>query len=149
MADGAPADLAEAIATLLPMTLLPDILQIADDTGVSLTRTAQSYFAVTERLKVGTLLVAAERVVVTDPYEAMALSRAIGDLAQARRAITVAALTAHKDEEDPVAAWQEGSRDRVQRVIGELATLTEKGEATLAKLTVAAGLLGDLVRLSA
>ncbi|WP_075635944.1 NAD-glutamate dehydrogenase [Rhizobium rhizosphaerae] len=148
-ADGAPADLAEAIATLLPMTLLPDILQIADDTGVSLTRTAQSYFAVTERLKVGALLVAADRVVVTDPYEAMALSRAIGDLAQARRAITIAALTAHKDEEDPVAAWQEHARERVQRVIGELSTLTEKGEATLAKLTVAAGLLGDLVRLSA
>ncbi|OLP60386.1 NAD-glutamate dehydrogenase [Xaviernesmea oryzae] len=146
MAEGAPADIAETIATLLPLTLVPEILQISDDTGVSLTRTAQSYFAVTERLKVGQLLVSAERVTFTDPYEAMALSRSIGDLAQARRAITVAALTAHKDEEDPVAAWQDASRDRVQRVAADLTTLTGKGEATLAKLSVAAGLLGDLAR---
>ena len=76
----------------------------------------------------------------------MALSRAVSDIAAARRDITAAALREQKKERSPVAAWEESERVRVAQATGQLRLLTEKGETTLAKITVAAGLLNDLAR---
>ncbi|KQR79328.1 NAD-glutamate dehydrogenase [Rhizobium sp. Leaf341] len=141
---GVPQELAQDISRLVLITLVPEIMQISSVAGTSLGRTAQSYFAVTQSLKVGRLLAAAERIITTDPFEAMALARSTSDIADARRAITIAALTQRKDEEQPVLAWQEGDADRFNRVVSQLTQMTEKGETTLAKITVAAGLLSDL-----
>ena len=141
---GVPAALAEEIAALAVMTFVPEIMQIAADTGVTLARTAQSYFGVTQNLRIARLLAAAERVSATEQYEAMALSRSINDIATARKDITIAALTGNKDDRNPVSAWQESDRIRISRVSDQLTLLTEKGETTLAKITVAAGLLSDL-----
>ena len=143
---GVPAALAEEIASLAVMTFVPEIIQIAADTGVSLTRTAQSYFGVTQNLRIARLLAAAERVSATEQYEAMALSRSINDIATARKDITIAALTDKKDERNPVAAWRDSDNSRISRVTDQLTQLTEKGETTLAKITVAAGLLSDLAQ---
>jgi len=76
----------------------------------------------------------------------MALSRAVGDIGTARRDITIAALVEHKGDRNPVLAWQDRDRQRVATVGDQLRLLTEKGETTLAKVTVAAGLLSDLAR---
>ena len=76
----------------------------------------------------------------------MALTRAVADIATARRDITVAALVEQKKERNPILAWQEQDRERVARAGDQLKLLTEKGETTLAKITVAAGLLSDLAR---
>ncbi|KQS71997.1 NAD-glutamate dehydrogenase [Rhizobium sp. Leaf371] len=141
---GVPEALARDISQLFLITLVPEIMQISAVAGTSLGRTAQSYFAVTQSLKVGRLLAAAERIITTDPYEAMALARSTSDIADARRAITIAALTQRKGEKQPVLAWQEGAADRFNRVVTQLTQMTEKGETTLAKITVAAGLLSDL-----
>jgi glutamate dehydrogenase len=141
---GVPEALARDIAQLFLITLVPDIMQISSVAGTPLGRTAQSYFAVTQGLKVGRLLTSAERIATTDLYEAMALARSTSDIADARRAITIAALTKRKGETDPVLAWQTGDAERFNRVVTQLAQMTEKGEMTLAKITVAAGLLSDL-----
>ncbi|MGX1259194.1 NAD-specific glutamate dehydrogenase [Sinorhizobium fredii] len=143
---GVPAKLAEEIAELSMMTLVPEIMQIATVTGEPLNRTAQGYFAVTETLRVNRLLTAADRVPATEQFEAMALTRAVADIATARRDITVAALVEQKRERNPILAWQEQDRERVSRAGDQLKLLTEKGETTLAKITVAAGLLSDLAR---
>jgi glutamate dehydrogenase len=143
---GIPAKLAEEIAELSMMTLVPEIMQIATVTGEPLNRTAQGYFAVTETLRVNRLLAAADRVPATEQFEAMALTRAVADIATARRDITVAALVEQKRDRNPVLAWQEQDRERVSRAGDQLKLLTEKGETTLAKITVAAGLLSDLAR---
>ena len=55
-------------------------------------------------------------------------------------------LTDKKDERNPVGAWQDGDLSRISRVTDQLTQLTEKGETTLAKITVAAGLLSDLAQ---
>lgn len=57
-----PATLAGEIADLVLMTLVPEIMQIASDTGISLDRTAQGYFAVTDALRIDRLLSAAEHI---------------------------------------------------------------------------------------
>ncbi len=143
---GVPAALAEEIASLAVMTFVPEIIQISADTGVTLARTAQSYFGVTQNLRIAKLMAAAERVSATEQYEAMALSRSINDIATARKDITIAVLTDKKEERNPVGAWQDGDRIRISRVTDQLTQLTEKGETTLAKITVAAGLLSDLAQ---
>jgi glutamate dehydrogenase len=143
---GVPSALAEEIAALAVLTFVPEIIQIAADTGVTLARTAQSYFGVTQSLRIAKLLAAAERVSATEQYEAMALSRSINDIATARKDITIAALTDKKDERNPVAAWRDSDHSRISRVTDQLTLLTEKGETTLAKITVAAGLLSDLAQ---
>ncbi|MBB4186706.1 glutamate dehydrogenase [Sinorhizobium terangae] len=146
---GVPAKLAEEIAELSLMTLVPEIMQIATETKETLSRTAQSYFTVTENLGINRLLAAADRVPATEQFEAMALSRAVTDIGVARRDITIAALVEQKGERNPVLAWHESDRQRVSRVGDQLKLLTEKGETTLAKITVAAGLLNDLARAKA
>ncbi|OBZ93624.1 NAD-glutamate dehydrogenase [Pararhizobium polonicum] len=141
-----PQALADEVAGLFLMTLVPEIMQISADTGVTLARTAQSYFGVTQHLRIARLLAAAERVSATEQYEAMALSRSISDIANARRDITITALADQKSEKNPVLAWQDSDRERVNRITDQLTQLTEKGETTLAKITVAAGLLSDLAQ---
>jgi len=143
---GVPAKLAEEIAELSLMTLVPEIMQIAAETAEPLTRTAQAYFAVTENLGIDRLLTAADRVPASEQFEALALARAIADIAGARRDVATAALVAHKAERNPVHAWQEKDRTRLSRLGEQLKLLTEKGETTLAKIAVAAGLLSDLAR---
>ncbi|MCA1493317.1 NAD-glutamate dehydrogenase [Ensifer sp. NBAIM29] len=143
---GVPAKLATEIAELSLMTLVPEIMQIAAVTGEPLNRTAQGYFAVTENLRINHLLAAADRVPAVEQFEAMALSRAVADIATARRDITIAALVEHKGDRNPVLAWEEQDRERVLSVRDQLRLLTEKGETTLAKVAVAAGLLSDLAR---
>lgn len=143
---GVPAKLAEEISELSLMTLVPEIMQIAAETDEPLTRTAQAYFAVTKNLGIDRLLTAADRVPASEQFEALALARAIADIAGARRDVATAALVEHKGERNPVHAWQEKDRTRLSRLGEQLKLLTEKGETTLAKVTVAAGLLSDLAR---
>ncbi|THK38750.1 NAD-glutamate dehydrogenase [Ensifer sp. MPMI2T] len=146
---GVPAKLAEEIAELSLMTLVPEIMQISTETKETLSRTAQSYFTVTENLGINRLLAAADRVPATEQFEAMALSRAVADIGVARHDITIAALVEQKGERNPVLAWHDSDRQRVSRVGDQLKLLAEKGETTLAKITVAAGLLNDLARAKA
>ncbi|MFB2552946.1 NAD-glutamate dehydrogenase [Ensifer soli] len=144
IADGVPEDLATDIAGLAALIIVPEIMQIAAETGVTLARTAEAYSAVTETLKVAELLVAAERVPTTEQYEAMALARSTGDIANARRNVTIAALSTYKQDRNPVRSWLAHDSERVAKIGEQLTLLTEKGETTLAKITVAAGLLNDL-----
>ena len=143
---GVPARLAKEIADLVLMTRVPEIMQIAADTGTGLDRTAQGYFAVTDALRIDRLLLAAEHIPATEQFEAMALSRAMTQIATARRDLTAAILSDRKGARAPDKALQD-SDERFASAGDQLALLVEKGEPTLARITVAAGLLSDLARL--
>ena len=130
------------------MTLVPEIMQISAETGVTLARTAQSYFGVTQNLR--------DRPAAGGRRTRFG-NRAIrghGAVAQHQRhrqcpraSITIAALADKKAERNPVGAWQDSDREPdVNRITDQLTQLTEKGETTLAKITVAAGLLSDLAQ---
>jgi glutamate dehydrogenase len=143
-AEGAPADLLKEIRMLSALVIVPEIMLIAERTGESMSRATESYFAVTETFRVNRLIVAGERISTSDHYESLALSRSLQQLASARRHIVIAALSEHRKDKKPVAAWIAADRVRVNRIGGELVTLGESGELTLPKISVAAGLLGDL-----
>ena len=55
-------------------------------------------------------------------------------------------LIRHKGDKAPLAAWQQAEKERLARVTANLSALTETGEATLAKVSVAAGILSDLAQ---
>ncbi|WP_337267777.1 NAD-glutamate dehydrogenase [Oryzifoliimicrobium ureilyticus] len=142
---GLSNELAADIAALITLPMVPEILQIAERTGASLPKAAESYFSVSQTFKVGRLLTAGVRISTTDHYENLALSRSLDQIALARRDITIAALSDHMEEKSPVQAWHSRDRIRVNRVAEELANMGD-ADFTLPRIIVAAGLLSDLAR---
>jgi glutamate dehydrogenase len=143
-AQGAPASLIAEIRTLSALVIAPEIMLIADRTGESMARAAESYFGVTKTFRVNRLIVAGERISTSDHYESLALSRGLQQLASARCDIVITALTEHRKDKKPVQAWIAADRVRVNRIGAELMALSDSGDLTLPKISVAAGLLGDL-----
>ncbi|MFB9953375.1 NAD-glutamate dehydrogenase [Rhizobium puerariae] len=148
-AQGVPASLAREITLLSTLVLVPEIMLIADRTGENMARATESYFTVTETFRVDRLIGAGKRISTSDHYESLALSRSLQQMASARRDIVIAALTGHPKEKKPVEAWHGGDRVRVNRIGTELVSLSESGDLTLPKITVAAGLLNDLAHAGA
>ncbi|MGE7370541.1 NAD-glutamate dehydrogenase [Neorhizobium sp. NPDC001467] len=145
-AAGISETLRERLRVLPTLILAPEIMVVAERTGESLARATEAYFAVSEIFRIGRLLDAGERVTTSDHYESLALTRSLQQITTARRDIVIAALSAHARDKKPVEAWYADDRHRVNRISGELITLAEGADVTLAKVTVAAGLLGDLAR---
>ena len=143
---GAPAALATEVVNLQTMQLLPEILQIAERTGADFANAMRGFFAVSEAFRIGRIVENAGRIQTTDHYDSLALTRSLDRIGQARRQIVCAALTSHGKESQPVQAWIETDRNRVERIGKELASIVDSGEPSISKLAVAAGLLGDLAQ---
>ncbi|MBW9056044.1 NAD-glutamate dehydrogenase [Rhizobium mesosinicum] len=143
---GLPEKLAAEIASLPTFALVPEIMQIAARTGEALPRAAENYFAVTRTFRVGRLLAAGNRIITSDHYENLALARSIDQIASARRDIVISALSDHGKEKQPVQAWHAQDRVRINRIVEELASLSDGADPNLARITVAAGILTDLAR---
>ena len=143
---GVPADLAGEIALLATLVLVPEIMLIADRTGETMARASDNYFAVTDRFRINRLIASGERIATSDHYESLALSRSLQQIASARRDIVIAAMAAHPKDKNPVETWHASDRVRINRIGTELVGLSEAGDLTLPKITVAAGLLGDLAQ---
>ncbi|MFB2567150.1 NAD-glutamate dehydrogenase [Rhizobium sp. IMFF44] len=143
-AAGLPEKLASEIATIYALVLVPEIMQIAERTGDTLNRAAESYFTVSQTFRVGRLLLAGSRIVTGDHYESLALARSLDQIAGARRDIVISALSNHPKDKQPVQAWHAEDRVRINRIAEELGGLSESGDPNLARITVAAGLLSDL-----
>ncbi|MCK8781850.1 NAD-glutamate dehydrogenase [Rhizobium sp. NTR19] len=148
-AQGAPAELAREILLLPTLVLVPEIMLIAERTGETLARAADSYFAVTEKFRVDRLINAGERITTSEHYESLALSRSLQQIGSARRDIVIAALSSHPKEKKPIEAWHAADRIRVNRLGAEIVALSDGSDLTLPKITVAAGLLNDLAHRTA
>jgi len=141
---GAPQALAERLTQLSLDDVVPDMALLASRTGASLEKAAAAFMAVTEAFRIGRIEDAARQIQPTDYYEGLALARANDMIGAARRGIVVAALTAGGSAREPVEAWLSAGGERVSRARERLQALTEGGDITVARLTVAAGLMGDL-----
>jgi len=144
MADGVPEALAVRLATLPALTAAPDIVLVAARTGRPVADIAATHFAVASRFRLGDMVAAARDIVATDHYERLALDRALGSIEQAHRMLTseIAAIDAGCGP-DAVAAWHTRRGASVDRILKSVEAIAGSG-LTLAKLTVAAALLGDL-----
>jgi len=142
---GVPDALAERLAVAETGQLVPDIALVAREAGSAIGDAGKAFFAVTEALRIGRIEDAARALSPADYYDGLALSRAVDVISTARRSITIAALRAPGSGE-PVARWLSAGGERLTRVRDRLQALTESGEITVSRLTVASGLMTDLAR---
>jgi glutamate dehydrogenase len=145
-AAGAPEKLGTRLANMTLAGLVPEIALIAEATKAELLTTAKAFFAVTEMFRIGRIENAANSIEVSDYYDGLALRRAQDMIGQARRSITEVALRKAKPGDDAAQAWADADRDRIDRTRNRIVSLVDSGDLTLSRLTVAAGLLGDLVQ---
>ena len=88
---------------------------------------------------------AARAIPAADAYDRLALDRAIDALAAAHRRLTAEVIGHGESGPHAVAAWSAARGTDVQRIRTAIEAIAASG-LTLSKLTVAASLLGDLVR---
>ena len=144
VSSGIPPALASDVAELQALLIVPEIMQICEETKDTLARASEVYMTVTQRFHVGKLLSAAQHVSTVDSYEAMALSRAQDQIASARKSIVSRVLTGYRKDRTPLEAWLSAEPQRMSRLSTELSAVSDSGDPSVAKMTVAAGILNDL-----
>ncbi|MER8730703.1 NAD-glutamate dehydrogenase [Mesorhizobium sp. M1227] len=144
---GAPESLAEQLALTDVAELIPDIALTARTANAGIVAAAKAFFAVSDVFRIPRVEDAARSITPSDYYDQLALSRATDTIGAARRGIAVAALTGHAEAADPVSAWLEAGGERVGRIRERLQALTEGGDITVSRLSVASGLMSDLTGL--
>src|SRR5690606_19311051 len=124
--------------------LVPDIALVAKTAKADMVSAAKAFFAVSEAFRIGRIEDAARAISTPDYYDGLALSRATDMIGAARRGIAVAALTRFGKQADPVAAWLSAGGEAISRTRERLQALTEGGDITVSRLSVASGLMADL-----
>jgi glutamate dehydrogenase len=142
---GVPPDLATELAMLDRLADVPEIALVAQRTGRDLTTTALAYRALGDGLGIAALTVAGAGLAPTDPFERLAVARALDMASLAHRAITIEALSSPAEQHDPASGWMAEHRAEAERATASVAQ-SLSGGVSLARLTVAAGLLSDLAR---
>ena len=143
---GTPRDLARRIAELSVLKLATDAVLVAERQGASVTEATEAYFAVLGLFRLGRVTEQGGEINLTDRFDRMALDRALSNLMRAVRDLAGAVLAAGDGPvAERLAAWR-GAREReIDRIVGMVGELVE-GELTVSRLSVAAGLLSDLIR---
>ena len=143
LATGVPDDAAAEIALLPLLALVPDLATVSRETGAGQDAVLAAYFGITRLFRIGRLESALRQLRPGDYYEMLALERAGAQMSAARRAMTVQALSRPRGD-DPVAAWAAERGETLTRVVDQVGRLTGSGETSVARLTLAVGLLFDL-----
>ena len=146
VAAGVPRGLARRVSRLPVFALIPDMVAVADHSGVALATVAEAFFAIAEYFKIGRLEDRARTLDVKDYYDRLALDRARQTLGEAHRRITVAVLAVATQDGDPMGGWIAERRGDAERTARATRDIAEKGGLTVSRLAVAAGLLADLAR---
>jgi glutamate dehydrogenase len=147
VAAGVPDDLAGRIGDLATLTAAPDIVLVADRTGKPVGEVAATYFAAGAFFRLDRIAGAASTIPVSDYFDRLALDRARDAIGDAERRLTAAMVGngAAGAGAGAVEAWIAPRRNEVERIRGAIHEIANSG-LTLSKLTVAASLLGDLVK---
>ncbi len=144
-AAGVPDDLAADLAGLPVLAHATDIHLAAESVGGELERVAAVYLAASEDLRIARITALAHSMTLTDYYDELALGRALDSLDMAHRRITVAALSANGGEPAPLEAWLGRHNAAASHIINEVTAMSEGGELTVSRVSVAADLLNGLV----
>jgi glutamate dehydrogenase len=144
---GVPRQLSHSIADLDALSSAPDIVLTARTTAKSIHAVAIAHFGSDDVLSIGALVAAAAHMPLTDVYDRLARDRAVAIVGAAHRGITakiVGLYTVDGEPERALDSWIAGDHT-VGRACERLNAIAAS-PASIAKLTVAAGLLDDLVR---
>ena len=141
---GVPADLAGELADLDALVSAPDIVTIAERTNRTIGDAATTFFAAEANFHLDRVIAAARGVPAADKFERLAIDRAVAQIASGEKRLAADMLANGQSGPQAVDTWLAAHPEatRVRRSVEEIAA----SGLTLAKLTVAAGLLGDLVK---
>jgi glutamate dehydrogenase len=142
---GVPQPLARRIASLPALVAAPDIVLVADGAGRDIGALTATYFAAAAFFRLDQIIAAARGVVISDYFDRLALDRALDSIGEAERRLTAAMAGNSVAGAAAVDAWVAPRKAEVERVRMSVTEIANSG-LTLAKLSVAASLLGDLVR---
>jgi glutamate dehydrogenase len=144
-AAGVPDELAGSIANLRALTAAPDIVLVADRTGKPIGEVAATYFAAGTFFRLDRIASAASTIPIADYFDRLALDRARDTIGDAERRLTAAMVGNGAVGARAVEAWVTPRKNEVERIRGAIHEIASSG-LTLSKLSVAASLLGDLVK---
>jgi glutamate dehydrogenase len=141
---GVPAELAGELADLNVLASAPDIVTVAGRTNRAIGDTAATFFAAETSFRLDSIIGAARGVPANDYFERLAIDRAVDQIAAAERRLVADMLSNGQSGQQAAENWLAAHPKaiRIRRSVEEIAT----SGPTLAKLTVAANLLGDLVK---
>jgi glutamate dehydrogenase len=142
---GVPDDLARRIANLPALVAAPDIVLVAERSTQKIGEVAATYFAAESFFRLDRIGSAAREIKVSDYFDRLALDRALDSIGDAERRLTAAMAGNGLAGAPAVEAWvgpRKGEVDRIRSSVHEIAN----SGLTLSKLSVAASLLGDLVK---
>ena len=141
---GVPADLASELADLDALVSAPDIVTVAERTTRTIGDAAATFFAAEANFHLDRHIAAARTIPANDNYERLAIDRAIDQIAAAERRLAADMLaTGQCGRRRPGT----GSRPILKRRASAARSRRSLASGlTLAKLTVAANLLGDMVK---
>jgi glutamate dehydrogenase len=142
VAAGISKPLSRSIADLSALSSAPDIVFNAQKTGKPVANVASAHFGSDDALGIGALVAGAARLPLADAYDRLARDRAVASIGAAHRGI--AAKIVGLDAVDGVDSWIAADHT-VGRARERLSAIAASA-ASIAKLTVAAGLLDDLAR---
>jgi glutamate dehydrogenase len=145
-AGGAPPGIGRRVAELSALSFATDIALVAERTKSPVAQAATAFFGVLDIFGLASVIETGNHIVLADRFDRMALDRALANLMRAQRDLTVDVLAAgHGDIAARLDAWKQARPDAVDRVAAAVAGLV-KGDMTVSRLSVAAGLLSDLAR---
>ena len=150
-AAGVPDELADDIGALAAIGATPDIARLSSATGKPLDMVAGAYFAASRTIGVDRLRLAAERMNLPEHWDRLAVRRLIDDLFVHQRELALRALKTAPGNGDrasgsaAVASWAKEHHEQVDRVATLVSELERSGTFTVARLTLAAGQIRDLL----
>jgi glutamate dehydrogenase len=139
------------VGALAAIGATPDITRLSNETGKPLDMVAGAYFAAAHTIGIDRLRLAAERMNMPEHWDRLAVRRLVDDLLVHQRALASRALSRRaaggnrSDGSAAVAEWAEVNRNPVARVAALVTDLERSGTFTVARLTLAAGQIRDLL----
>ena len=144
--EGVPKELASEIALLSMLADAPVIVATAAQAGYAVQPTARAFLEAGDRFQIDEIAEHARSIRSNDDYDRLAIAGASNALTEARRTITLAALSLNGASDGGLAGWLAQRRADSERIGRDLADIAGAGELNLARLTVAASRLADLAR---
>ncbi len=145
VAAGVSDELAGRIADLRALNAASDIVLVADRTSKPVGEVAATYIAAGAFFRLDRIAGAANNIPVTDYFDRLALDRARDSIGDSERRLTAAMVGNGAAGAAAVEAWVAPRKNEVERIRMAIHEIANSG-LTLSKLSVAASLLGDLVK---
>jgi glutamate dehydrogenase len=142
---GVPNALARRLANLPALASATDIVQVAARAKQDIAEVTAIYFAAEAFFRLDRIAGAARAIKVDDYFDRLVLERALDSIGDAERRLTAAMAGNGAAGAPAVEAWVALRQAEVERIRAAVHEIANSG-LTLSKLSVAASLLGDLVK---